>query len=115
MRQNFIGGLEILTEEPPYPSGQLPHLTNAIHWFIDDTFWDVHPARDDIGWTLWNEAEAEAVSIVVLGILAILKDVGGPNSKDSRYFKHRQAPVVREAAKAALELLLANDRANESG
>jgi hypothetical protein len=114
MRQNFIGGLEIFTEEPPYPRGQFPDLTNAVHWFIDDTFWDVHPASDDIGMTLWNGAEAEAVSIVVSGVLAILEDVGGATSKDSKYFKHRRAPAVRAAARDALDLLLANDRSNAS-
>jgi hypothetical protein len=117
MRQNFIGGLEVFTEEPPHPRGQLPGSTKAVHWFIDDTFWDVYPTSDDIGMTLWNEAEAEAeaVSIVVSGILAILEDVGGASSKDSKYFKHRQAPAVRAAARDALDLLLTNDRAHASG
>lgn len=53
-REDVLAGLECLAAEPPRLSGsdadpRWPDVTNAIHWLVDDTWWDTTDPSESIG------------------------------------------------------------------
>ncbi|XVU21315.1 hypothetical protein ACQPZJ_29080 [Actinoplanes sp. CA-054009] len=42
-----------------------PGLTEAVHWLVDDTFWDQHDPRSDIGTILLGTEEAAACRLLL--------------------------------------------------
>ncbi|MEU6073881.1 hypothetical protein [Micromonospora sp. NPDC047074] len=51
-------------------------LTEAVHWLIDDTFWDQRHPRHDIGTILASTSEADAIAATLEPLIAILDELG---------------------------------------
>ena len=69
-RADVLAALDCLASAPPELSGdeadpRWADLTNAVHWLVDDTWWDQRDPRADIGLILANESEADATRAVV--------------------------------------------------
>ncbi|MFD0202931.1 MULTISPECIES: SCO4402 family protein [Saccharothrix] len=85
-------------------------LTNAVHWLVDDTFWDMRDASEDIGYRLRDHQEVAAIKAVLDPLLVVLDELG-PVAPDVDYLDHRRWPEVVTSARAAHRLLVANDEA----
>lgn len=81
-----------------------PDLTNAIHWLVDDTWWDTHDPSKWIGLTLRDTNEADGIRRVVATVLDVADRVGG-GSPDAEWFADALWPLVRSQAAEGLELL----------
>jgi hypothetical protein len=108
-RENIVAGLEFFASRT-FASQEWPDVTNAVHWIIDDTSWDKHPPRDDLGILIWNDEEATAVHAVVRLLLACLDEMTS-DVPDFVYFAHPRAAAVRAASKSAVFLMRRNDSA----
>lgn len=69
-REDVLSALRVLAAEPPVLDNESrdtrrPDLTNAVHWLIDDTSWDLQDPVTSIGTILRNGHEADAVREVV--------------------------------------------------
>lgn len=106
-RADVVAGLEVLAAEPPPAAGardrRWPPLTDAVHWVVDDTWWDQRPPADDIGTILRDRAEADALAAVVAVLVGVLDEVGPDD--DAAVFAHPRWAEVRRAAVAALDLV----------
>jgi len=80
-----------------------PDLTNAIHWLIDDTWWDRDDPVNSVGILLRNDAEAKAVAAVVKAIDEVAEHRGA-TSTDREWFADEAWPVVRKRASEAAAL-----------
>lgn len=108
-RADVLAGLECLAAEPPRLSGsdadpRWPDVTNAIHWLIDDTWWDTTDPRESIGRILYDEREAAAVRRVVEAVLAVAGRLQ-PEDVDRLWFGDASWPLVRTRAGEALYVL----------
>ncbi|NUU16941.1 hypothetical protein HP550_06715 [Cellulomonas humilata] len=113
-REDVLAALECLAGEPPHLSGtdvdpRWPDVRNAIHWLIDDTWWDTTDPSESIGGTLCDEREAAAVSRVVEAVLAVARR-RQPDDVDSLWFGDTSWPLVRTSAGEALDVLRTGDR-----
>jgi hypothetical protein len=98
-REDVLNALDILAS--PNPSAEWPTLTEAVHWLVDDTFWDVRDPVEDIGALLLDDHEAAAVRGVVSAVVEVSERLG-PTAPDQAWIDDRGWPMVRKlAARAA--------------
>jgi hypothetical protein len=81
-----------------------PDLTGAIHWLVDDTWWDRRSPGDDIGRLLRTDREVAAIQITLEALLPVLEELG-PDKPDDFYFRHPRWGHVRAAARLARDIL----------
>jgi len=103
-----VAGLDALAT-PPLLSNEgwdqrWPDLTNAIHWVVDDTWWDYTDPAESVGELLVNEAEAQALAEVVALVVAVGEAVGAEAS-DAAWASHPSWPRLQRAAASAAALL----------
>ncbi|GAA3845123.1 hypothetical protein GCM10022243_09260 [Saccharothrix violaceirubra] len=79
-------------------------LDDAVHWLVDDTFWDLHDVADSIGFLLRDKREVAVIEAVLDPLLAVLGALG-PVRPDVEYFCHERWPDVVAAAANAHRLL----------
>ena len=108
-RLDVIDALEALAKLPTADPAPRPDLHDAVHWLVDDTWWDHHPPAEEIGFILTDQREAIAIEVVIAPLLAVLDELipgasGNPIS-DADCFDHRDWPKVRSAADRAYRLL----------
>jgi hypothetical protein len=48
-RLDIIAALNVLAAPDPAVPGREPSLTEAIHWLVDETWWDKHDPVRDVG------------------------------------------------------------------
>ena len=94
-REDVLNALDILAS--PNPSAEWPTLTEAVHWLVDDTFWDVRDPKEDIGALLVDEHEAAAVRSVVSAVGAVAERQG-PTASDQAWLDDFSWPIVRKLA-----------------
>jgi hypothetical protein len=85
-----------------------PGLGEAVHWLVDDTWWDARDPADDVGTLLRDADEAAAVSAVLAPLLEILDEVG-PTARDAEFVAHRRWHETAIAASRARKLLTRDD------
>lgn len=111
-RQDVQAGLDLLAAPPEVDENgrdqRWPDLTNAVHWVVDDTGWDLRPTADDVGTLLFDANEAEALAAVVSLVIDVSRRQGATTS-DADWFADADWPKVQRAAKQAAALLRAND------
>lgn len=108
-RRDVIAGLEAFSSHQlavSWRAGEstFPSITDAVHWIIDDTWWDTKPVADSVGLLLTSPAEAEAVGAAVEAVLAVVEAVG-PDSSDAAFAAHDLFPAAQERCRAALEVM----------
>lgn len=108
MRENVIAGLEVLAAPVPALSAdgvdqRWPDLTNAVHWVVDDTWWDQHDATESIGTLLEDSDEAAAISAVVAAVVGVADRRA--TASDNEWFSDSEWPTVQELAAFALNLM----------
>ncbi|MBO3100623.1 SCO4402 family protein [Cellulomonas fengjieae] len=113
-RDDVLAALECLAAKPPRLSGsdvdpRWPDVTNAIHWLIDDTWWDTTDPSESIGRILHDEREASAVRRAVEAVLAVAGRLQ-PEDVDRLWFGDASWPLVRTRAGEALDVLRTADR-----
>ncbi|WP_374454255.1 hypothetical protein [Nocardioides sp.] len=97
-REDVLNALDILAS--PNPSAEWPTLTEAVHWLVDDTFWDVRDPKEDIAALLIDEHEAAAVRSVVRAVVAV-SERQGPTASDQVWLDDASWPMVRKLAARA--------------
>ncbi|HVX45248.1 MAG TPA: hypothetical protein VHC49_15265 [Mycobacteriales bacterium] len=103
-RRDVINALDRLASISPDNVTDSPTLTDTIHWLVDDTDWDQRAPAEDIVTVLRDPAEAQALSRVLVPLLAVLDELG-PTQADTAYLRHERWPDVRSSASAACDLL----------
>ncbi len=96
-RADIINALSILATLRPHEPTSWPRLTEAVHWLIDDTFWDQRHPRDDIGTILASTSEANAINATLEPLTAILDELGS-TAPDDDYLTHPRWHEVTHAA-----------------
>lgn len=111
-RADILAGLEHLAAEPQVDAGgadpRWPDLRNAIHWVVDDTWWDHRGPEESIGRWLYDEQEADACRVVVALLVEISKRLG-QGATDSSWFADPTWRAVRQGAAGAAALLSSRD------
>ena len=110
----MLAGLDTLAAEPPIlnehgSDPRWPDLTNAVHWVVDDTWWDDEDPSDSIGSILVDEEEAEAMRAVVREIVGVSERQAVAGSSDRAWLGDDRWPHVRAAARDAAALIRRND------
>lgn len=105
-RPDLLTSLELLRDEPPaLPTDGIdprwPDLTFAVHYLVDDTFWDQTDIADSIGLILRDQTEADMARELV-DLLVRVSDRQGAASSDACWFGDPDWPSVREAASRLL-------------
>ncbi len=109
LRGDVVAALELFAElDREAVEQRIGALTNAVHWLVDDTFWDMRDPSEDIGYRLRDHREVAAIKAVLGPLLLVLGELG-PVAPDVDYLDHRGWPDVVAAARAAQRLLVAND------
>ncbi|MEU2612825.1 hypothetical protein ABZ570_14785 [Micromonospora sp. NPDC007271] len=103
-RADIINALSILATLRPHEPTPWPGLTEAVHWLIDDTFWDQHHPRHDIGTILVSTNEANAITTTLEPLTAILDELG-PTAPDDDYLTHPRWHEVTHAATNTHQLM----------
>jgi hypothetical protein len=104
-RGDVLNALDVLASEPlelqgDEPDPRWPDLTNAIHWLVDDTWWDHHDPRESIGLILRDEREATAVHEIVQAIVELSSRLGA-TAPDRLWLGDESWPRVRALAECA--------------
>ena len=100
-RQDIIEALRVFAAPDAAASARYPSLTDAVHWLIDDTWWDQRDPAGDIGLLLNDVAEAQAIKDVLEPALSVLRDLG-PTALDAAYVRHPRWSEVAAAAVVCL-------------
>ncbi|MGW9193042.1 SCO4402 family protein [Micromonospora chersina] len=103
-RADIITALAVLATLRPHAPTPWPGLTEAVHWLIDDTFWDQHSPARDIGTILGSVKEADAITATLEPLSAILHELG-PTAADDDYLTHPRWHEVTRAAADAHQLM----------
>lgn len=108
-RLDVIEALQVLASDVPIlsPDGRdtrWPDLTSAVHWLVDDTFWDQQNPSKSIGEILTSESEAHAVRLAVRSVVIVSETVGA-ESTDRDWFASAEWPRVQALARSALILM----------
>lgn len=116
-RGDVLSALELLADEPPEltengADPRWPDLTNAVHWLVDDTWWDQTDPDESIGTILRSDAEAAVIRMVV-GALVDVADRQSANASDASWFGDPGWPIVRELATIALKRLREGGRGED--
>jgi hypothetical protein len=98
-REDVLNALDILAS--PNPSAEWPTLTEAVHWLVDDTSWDVRDPKEDMGALLVDEHEAAAIRSVVSAVVAV-SERKGPTASDQAWLDDSGWPMVRKLAARAV-------------
>jgi hypothetical protein len=112
-RADVINGLDTLASTPPalhadQRDPRWPDLKNAIHWVVDDTWWDHQDPADYVGLILHDEDEAAALRAVVELVVRV-SDRQGPSATDAMWFADPDWSEVRQRALFASRLMRDND------
>lgn len=101
-REDLLNALDILAADPVVSAQQAawPGLTEAVHWLVDDTFWDMRDPAEDIGELLVDDHEAASVREVVRRVVAV-SGRQGPPAADQVWFDDPEWPMVRKMARRA--------------
>lgn len=108
-REDVLNALDTFAAEPPRLSDdeldpRWPDLKNAVHWLVDDTWWDHNDPRESVGTLLRSEAEAVAIEAVVAAVVEV-SERQTPAAPAARWFGDPAWPRVRTlAAQAAARL-----------
>jgi hypothetical protein len=110
-REDVLIGLETLAAKPPQlekreRDPRWPDLTNAVHWVVDDTFWDFRDPADHIGTVLVDEEEAAALRLVVAAVVAVSERQ--VNNDDRSWFSDEDWSRVQALAAHAAALMRRN-------
>ncbi len=108
-REDVISALVVLAAERPALDGagrdtRFPDLTNAVHWLVDDTPWDLVDPVTSVGTILCNGDEADVIRAVVAAVVAV-SDRQGAVASDAAWFGDRGWCEVRRLAAEALTCL----------
>ncbi|MGC4891214.1 SCO4402 family protein [Micromonospora sp. DT227] len=103
-RADIITALSILATLRPHIPTPWPGLNEAVHWLIDDTFWDQRSPRSDIGTIVGDAKEADAITATLKPLSAILDELG-PTAADDDYLTHPRWHEVTHAAADAHQLM----------
>lgn len=108
-RADVLAALDCLASAPPGLSGdeadpRWPDLTNAVHWLVDDTWWDQRDPVADMGLILANESEADAIRAAVAALLTVARRTGA-TAADRVWFGDPSWGVVRELSARAGQIL----------
>ncbi|MEU8301146.1 hypothetical protein AB0C04_28140 [Micromonospora sp. NPDC048909] len=103
-RADIITALAVLSTLRPHTPTPWPGLTEAVHWLIDDTFWDQHSPASDIGTILASITEADAITATLTPLSAIVDELG-PTAADDDYLTHPRWHDVTHAAAHAHQLM----------
>ncbi|MGC4896964.1 SCO4402 family protein [Micromonospora sp. DT31] len=103
-RADIVNALHVLATLRPYEPTTWPGLSEAVHWLIDDTFWDQRHPRDDIGTILTGAGEADAISATLEPLSAVLDELG-PTASDDDYLTHPRWHEVTHAATGTHQLM----------
>ncbi|MET7951230.1 hypothetical protein [Micromonospora sp. NPDC005324] len=103
-RADIITALAVLATLRPHTPTSWPGLTEAVHWLIDDTFWDQRSPSSDIGTILSRANEADAITATLKPLSAILDELG-PTAADDDYLTHPRWHEVTHAAADAHQLM----------
>jgi hypothetical protein len=109
-----INGLDTLASTPPVLHAnqrdpRWPDLKNAVHWVVDDTWWDHQDPADSVGLILRDESEATALRAVVKLVVQVSERQGAA-ATDALWFADPDWSAVRQAALTASRLMQDNDR-----
>ena len=104
LRADLVVALDVLMTLTPQTVERWPGLTEAVHWLVDDTWWDQRDVAESIGWMLRDEQEVAVIRAVLDPLLTVLGDLG-PIEPDPAYLLHRRWPDVRAAAANAHRVL----------
>ncbi|MGW6443862.1 SCO4402 family protein [Lentzea sp. NPDC055074] len=104
IRADIVAALDVLVTVTPETVERWPGLTEAVHWLVDDTFWDEGDVAESIGWTLRDMREVVAIRALLVPLLVVLDELG-PHEPDPAYLRHPRWPDVRVAAGDARRLL----------
>jgi hypothetical protein len=110
-RSDVLNALDALASGPPPLTSdgsdpRWPDLTNAVHWLVDDTWWDHNNPRESIGKVLRNDNEAHAVEQVVKVVVTV-SERQGSTASDAQWFGDPDWPEVRKLAAQAAAMLRA--------
>lgn len=105
-RQDVLNALGLLAGDVPELDDagrerRWPDLTEAVHWLVDDTWWDEDDPVESIGTILRDEAEADAVRAVVTAVVAVSGRQGAA-AVDAAWYGDPAWPDVRRLAADAL-------------
>ena len=108
-REDVIAALRVLAVAQPALDGasrdtRFPDLTNAVHWLVDDTPWDLVDPVTSVGTILRNGDEADAIRAVVAAVVAV-SDCQGTAASDAAWFADSSWCEVRRLAAEALTCL----------
>lgn len=108
-REDVLSAFRTLAAEPPVLDGEgrdtrWPDLTNAVHWLVDDTPWDLVDPATSIETILHNSREADVVREVVAAVVAV-SDRQGATASDAAWFGDSGWCIVRRLAANALTCL----------
>ena len=108
-RMDVLNGLDILASTPPGldqhgSDDRWPDVRNAVHWVVDDTWWDQQDPEESIGTLLESVEEAEAVAAVVREIVSV-SDHHGAQASDQVWSDDEAWPRVRAAAQHAADVM----------
>lgn len=114
-RQDVLNALDILSKAGASAdeADMWPTTTDAVHWLVDDTFWDVRDPAEDIGALLANDEEAAAIRGVVACVVAV-SEGQGPTASDQAWFEDPQWPNVRDSATRAAKTMRSSRTEGES-
>ena len=107
-RLDVIAALDRLATITLANANDGPDLSSAVHWLVDDTFWDQHSPAEEIGLLVRDQAEADAVTTVLDPLLSVLDELG-PIRADKEFLQH---PLWPEVARSAAD---ARDRLTRQG
>ncbi len=108
-RADVLAALELLANEAPAfdeagGDPRWPDLTNAVHWLVDDTWWDYHDPAGSVGTILRDQREADAVAQVVALVVRV-GELHGASAPDAEWFADPSWSHVQARAAVALQLL----------
>lgn len=110
-RLDVLNALDTLAADPPEmvdgADPRWPSVTDAVHWLVDDTWWDHDDPIESVGTLLRSEEEAAAVRRVVAAIVAVA-DRQRPTAPDAAWFGDEAWSQVRQAAREAAAALRAD-------
>jgi len=113
-RGDVLAALELLSSAPPAltqhgADPRWPDVGNAVHWLVDDTWWDLKDPVESIGTILRDDTEAAAIRAVVAALVGVV-DRHSPHSSDASWFGDPSWPTVRALANEALSTLREGDQ-----
>lgn len=110
-RRDVVNGLDIMAADRVLDAEgedrRWPDLTDAVHWVVDDTFWDSRDRAESIGTILVDREEAQAVADVAETVV-IISNRAGAEAADATWCADPAWPHLQKAARKAAALLRSN-------